>query len=788
MNRLISFVGLACAAALLAAPAALADHPQPAPDINKVDYSPIGFLKPGEPVPPDAGKACDEFFKPLMSGKIFNPSGKWNAFDTDMFEATCLPFRNDGDESATDPMGNGGESRYGYCAGASPANPADPGVCPNHQNEYVEYYEATMKEILKDFGVTTARYTFEGPDGLAISPAAIVPGADHPEQSIVVAGHYDQVPDAPASAWDSAEGHAEVIRMAKILADYWKATGTRPSATVKFVPWAAEEDGLLGSEDYVNNVIVPGEEANVRGYWNVDPCAGGYPAYRYGNPADRVDLGIQVGASDEPRVVEFNERAPQLVEQVFERLDDRLESQPGQPEIFVSTAEGGPLGGDIGKDVFIGTDQPVLFSSDWANFIAVGIPFFNPGPEVTGPNAGGDPGPNTPGNPDAVVILHTPLDNLVTMNRYTGGGLTGMAWSEGWMKGMEMCASMVSWGMLQPDQGGAQTTNGDPVAYFEALPNEAERGRLVNFDGTASYQYANPATRAYVPAEKLQLKWDFGDGTALAYGKNVKHAYKRTGTFNARLTVTNRDTGKADTHVVPVTVEAGSGRDNDPPGQDVDNIAKSGSVVACQSTAGFTRASVKPAGRGLRFDLAGSGRPIQVDVFRVAKGRRVGKPRKVASFRVTESFTWNGRPKRGRLAKGSYYVRLVTQASNNQTDARAIGLQRTARRFKLVKPFQRRSTCDLVSEYRLSAPVFGGKKRKLTAGFALTEAGKVSIRVFRGKASKPVRRISRTVSDANRLQRVRIAPKRLRRGLYRIVLRATAGSKSQRITLYARKL
>ena len=33
-------------------------------------------------------------------------------------------------------------------------------------------------------------------------------------------------------------------------------------------------------------------ENKVRSYWNADPCAGGYPARRYGNPADVVPINI----------------------------------------------------------------------------------------------------------------------------------------------------------------------------------------------------------------------------------------------------------------------------------------------------------------------------------------------------------------------------------------------------------------------------------------------------------------------------------------------------------------
>jgi hypothetical protein len=130
-----------------------------------------------------------------------------------------------------------------------------------------------MKAILGDFGGTVHRYKFfnagrsdtgeaagepaglSSPSGDTYNIAGIVPGADHPEQEVIVSGHYDFTDAAHAAAWDSSEGHAEVIRIAKLMTDYRRATGTRPAVTVKFMPWAAEESGTYGSQDYVTNYV-----------------------------------------------------------------------------------------------------------------------------------------------------------------------------------------------------------------------------------------------------------------------------------------------------------------------------------------------------------------------------------------------------------------------------------------------------------------------------------------------------------------------------------------------------
>lgn len=580
---------VACVAALLGAAPASAEHePQVKPDITKLPYQPVGHFKPGDALPAADNPGA---LTALMKDGVFNPSGTFNAFDNNIFEAVALPYRSSGDPSAEDPYGNGGNPQHGSC-GDDPGSDTRPrkgdlsgiaGTCPNHQLEYIAYFERTMGAILGDFGVTFRRYKFDNPGGSntqagdAYNPAAIIPGASHPEQTVLIGAHYDQTDDAPASGWDSQEGHAQLFRVAKLMADYWKATGTRPAATIKFIPWDGEESGTLGSADYAQNNIVPGRAFDVRGYFNTDPCAGGYPAFRYGNPLDRVDLGIQLAnpkpsddpatlddtkppASARPRFEAFNAAANRWVEQTFDALDDSLALAPGlEREIFVSTEEGktNPFGGDIGpgKDVVLGDARPLAFSSDWRNFETLGIPLFNPGPDITGPSSQLEPG-----NPDALVILHSPLDNLQTLNAYTGGfdgqggrDPSGNTISEGWVKGMEMCAHLLAWGMLQPEQGGATPVADGAVAYYEALPNEAGVGDPVSFDARGSHRRSNgqPST------DGLTYDWDFGDGTS-GSGPTVSHAYASKGIYNSKLTVTDTATGSQDTMTIPVTVTQGA--------------------------------------------------------------------------------------------------------------------------------------------------------------------------------------------------------------------------------------
>jgi hypothetical protein len=529
-------------------------HAQPAPDITKMDYSPIGFFKPGDPIP-----------SPLNPPVNPNPSGKWAAYDINVFETLNYPSRHPGDTTANDPPGSG-DPRHGFCP------PGDPtftpwGVCNNHQLEYLDYFERSMQEILGDFGVVIHRYPFISPGtgsrgayldaagGQAYNIAAVVPGADHPDETVLVSGHYDFTDSGPAAAWDSSEGHATVIRIAKIMADYWRATGTRPSATIKFIPWDSEESGTWGSRDYVQNNIPPGEEHKVRAYFNMDPCAGAYPAFRNGNGVNRVPEVLQLAdPNDYPagavrdRILAFNARAETIVDEVFDYLDDTIQTPLGPQPIFVSDAEAEALGIDSQRDEIVtALGGLALFSSDYANFASAGIPIFNLFPDYFGPHADG-----TPASAEGISILHTPRDNLTTINALTSADLTGMTASEGWMKGMEMCAQIEGWYMLQPEMGGAQTANANTVAYFEALPNEAIQNQQVTFNASGSYQYADVANRVLADESTLTFTWDFGDGTT-GTGKVVRHAYAEIGQYMTRLTVRGPD-GSTDSMTLPVVV------------------------------------------------------------------------------------------------------------------------------------------------------------------------------------------------------------------------------------------
>ena len=94
LHRLLVAAVTAVLLATAAAPALALEVP---PDINALEYEPIGHFKPGDPLPAanayQADNETGEFLRQEYADGIFNPSGTFNAYDTNVFETLMLPFR-----------------------------------------------------------------------------------------------------------------------------------------------------------------------------------------------------------------------------------------------------------------------------------------------------------------------------------------------------------------------------------------------------------------------------------------------------------------------------------------------------------------------------------------------------------------------------------------------------------------------------------------------------------------------------------------------------------------------
>lgn len=98
----------------------------------------------------------------------------------------------------------------------------------------------------------------------------VVPGTRHPDEYVLIGGHYDHHASCGTvdgdrtcnGATDNATGTALVLEMARRFAQH------PPARSVAFVLWDAEEDGLLGSRHYVDHPVIP--LAQTVAYLNLD--------------------------------------------------------------------------------------------------------------------------------------------------------------------------------------------------------------------------------------------------------------------------------------------------------------------------------------------------------------------------------------------------------------------------------------------------------------------------------------------------------------------------------------
>ncbi len=90
----------------------------------------------------------------------------------------------------------------------------------------------------------------------------------NPDQVIVLGAHYDHLGTGNGYIWNGADdngsGTVGVMTIAKAVME----TGTKPDKTLIFALWSAEEQGLLGSRYYVENLPYP--KSNLRLNVNFD--------------------------------------------------------------------------------------------------------------------------------------------------------------------------------------------------------------------------------------------------------------------------------------------------------------------------------------------------------------------------------------------------------------------------------------------------------------------------------------------------------------------------------------
>ncbi len=90
-------------------------------------------------------------------------------------------------------------------------------------------------------------------------------GSVYPNTFLIIDGHYDTVNGPGAN--DNGSGTALILELARLLKD------VDTEYSVKFIHFSGEEDGLIGSEYYVNNTVIP-ENLDIKLVLNIDEVGG----------------------------------------------------------------------------------------------------------------------------------------------------------------------------------------------------------------------------------------------------------------------------------------------------------------------------------------------------------------------------------------------------------------------------------------------------------------------------------------------------------------------------------
>lgn len=222
--------------------------------------------------------------------------------------------------------------------------------------------------------------------------------------------------------------------------------------------------------------------------------------------------------------------------------------------------------------------------------------------------------------------------------------------------------------------------------------------------------------------------------------------------------------------------------------------AAGGPADSCSVATLLRDVRVRRDGRGLRvtYRRRTAGR-VRVDVFQSAVSRRVVGERLVfrsSSARATR-VRWSGRRQKRRArasSDGVFFARIAITAASGRKDVRRVALARRKGSFRTRPTFQRRSSCrGALRNFKLERPAFGGRSnRAIDVSFRLAGDGRATVDLLRG--TRRVRRLSSGDRAGGTLHRVRLAAEGLRRGIYRVRVRATVGGRTTSSTLTTQRV
>ena len=141
--------------------------------------------------------------------------------------------------------------------------------------------------VTLEFNVQNTWY----PDGAtSYNTIAEIPGTDKKDEVVMLGGHLDSWHVA-TGATDNAIGCAVMMEAARIL----QAIGVRPRRTIRVALWSGEEEGLLGSQAYVEEHFGSAEHpkpefAKLDAYLNIDSGTGRARGASIFGPSEAADM------------------------------------------------------------------------------------------------------------------------------------------------------------------------------------------------------------------------------------------------------------------------------------------------------------------------------------------------------------------------------------------------------------------------------------------------------------------------------------------------------------------
>jgi hypothetical protein len=189
-----------------------------------------------------------------------------------------------------EPANGRGDSGSLLVGSGGSRNAKDPPVLPQLAVS-TEHYNRLARMAEKGLPATMEidiRNTFHDANLGMFNIVAEIPGADRADEVVMLGAHFDSW-HAGTGAVDNASGSAVMMEAMRIL----KASGVRLRRTVRLGLWTGEEQGLIGSRQYVLShfgdpatMQLKPEHARLAGYFNMDNGTGAYRGvYLQGNEA-----------------------------------------------------------------------------------------------------------------------------------------------------------------------------------------------------------------------------------------------------------------------------------------------------------------------------------------------------------------------------------------------------------------------------------------------------------------------------------------------------------------------